>query len=1015
MFNKKGQISIEALIIVSILIVGGIIFATFYLGQRNKFVNDASKISGLSENLSYSDDLDIIVPNVPNIPTTDCGTYPAHCCNSSFDVGLEEGYNCGGNCAPCEPIVEYGCENLGEPTFNPEGGTYNTPISINLIYFDERCPGSEIRYTLNGNEPTISDQLFTPFNNIELTETKTIKAKVFAEIEGNVFSGDTVSQHYVITNSTFCDSIPGIVTFSPRSKTYNSQFKLELNYFDRICSSSNYEILYTKSEDGVPPITENIYNLPIELIDKDTIITARVRVMNSSGNYVFGQPTTETYNFNKFGCDGIIGQPTFTPVGGTYNQPVALRLTYNDAACSDYNIYYTTNNTEPTQSSLVLGNRSIMISTDRNITAKVFAKKSDGTIVSGISKKENYIITQGGSSLCLSGVGGGTGTVSDPKIICTPEELNDIRFGENLSKHYVLGQNIDLNHSLLSTLNLEWGYNEVYGWTPIGLQNNVFSGSLDGNGYKIKNLYINRPNCYSELNSFGLFGYVGGNNPIIRNLELENANVSGCDKVGALVGVSLLSSNFNLDNITVSNVIINSTGVSSGGIIGTHYNGIISNSSVTGNINGISYVGGLTGAMAQNSKIINSSSSATVSGNNGVGGLVANAGGQVINSYSNGNVTGNNTVGGISGVVTGDINQSYFSGTVTGNSIVGGISGSITDSAKIVNSYCTNTAVVNGQTKVGGILGSLSPSNAFIVDMVKDSNFYGTVIGNSMVGGIVGFAYSSNSHSGYYKINNVYFNGNVTGDSNVGGIIGSCQLHLIKYAKAEGNVTGRNNVGGIIGSGGTSSKYLAFSGNINAIGNGTNVGGLVGLSSGSIEKSYSKGTINASQSKNVGGLVGHCLNNDLIINSFSRVNISGDVNVGGLIGNKWIGCGLRNNYSTGLVSGNSNVGGFIGAPAINTGCQWNYWDTMASGQTTSASCNISEYGYVVAGLTGRTTSQMRDWNSYSNPSYDGLPNNFPGIGSPWDFENTWVINSSKNNGYPYLRENYSEGNQNSQN
>lgn len=1009
---KKGQISIEALIILSVLIIGGVIFASTYLGQRNKLAAENAKVLGTMDNIDYSGDFDEIVtpPTPPEPPVTnDCSPYPEHCCNLFFDPDLgEEGYNCGGDCASCEPVVEFGCDNLGEPTFNPESGTFNSPINLRLNYIDESCPDAGIRYTLDGTEPTISSPIFVPYNDyIEISSTKTVKAKVFAEKNGNTMSGDTATRYYEI-DSTICNSTPGEVIFDPKGTTYNSQFKVTLSYNDKVCSSK-FDILYTKGEDGVPPTMENIYSGPIELTDKDTVITARVRVMNSDSTYAFGDAKTETYNFNKFGCDGTIGQPTFNPVGGTYNRPVYLGITYNDGSCSDYNIHYTTDNTEPTTSSPKVGNRAISISVDKNITAKVFAKNSSGGDVNGSSKKEIYRITAGGSVLCASGVGGGTGTTTtDPKIICTPDELNDIRFGANLGKHYVLGQDIDLNHSILSNYDFSWGYSSTYGWTPIGLQTNVFTGSLDGNGYKIKNLYINRPDYSNELNFAGLFGYLGGTNPTIKNLELVDVNITGHGYVGALVGVSPNNVYSDLNNITVTNANIFSHYYSTGGIIGVNYSGTLSNSHSTGNIHGLEIVGGLVGSNGQLSSIINSSSSASVSGTRGIGGLIGVTGGQVLNSYSNGEISGQENIGGISGVVTtGDINQSYFSGEVTGNTMVGGITGAIGQNSNIVKSYCTSTASVNGQTKVGGIVGSLVTYNAYAIDLVTDSNFYGTVTGDSKVGGIVGFAQSSNAAGSYYKIKNVYFNGNVTGNSNIGGIIGDCSLVLLKYAQALGNITGTNNVGGIIGSGGTESEYLYFSGNINVVGNGSNIGGLVGSSVGNIYKSYSMGSITGSQGDNVGGAIGKCLSNSLISDSYSRVTVSGDSNVGGFIGHKWIGCGLRRNYSTGIVSGNSNVGGFLGSGyPVNTGCQWNYWNTQTSNQATTTPCNTSQYGYIVAGLTGRTTAQMNDWNSYGNHVYDGIPA-YGGMGAPWDFVNTWNIDASKNNGYPYLRNNYS--------
>jgi len=72
---------------------------------------------------------------------------------------------------------------------------------------------------------------------------------------------------------------------------------------------------------------------------------------------------------------------------------------------------------------------------------------------------------------------GGTGTDLDPYLISTPNQLNDIRTGSNLGKSYKLINDIDLDVS---------PYNNGDGWLPI----DYFYGKIDGNGFKIKNLFI---------------------------------------------------------------------------------------------------------------------------------------------------------------------------------------------------------------------------------------------------------------------------------------------------------------------------------------------------------------------------------------------------------------------------------------------------------------------------------------------------------------------------------------------
>src|SRR5690606_22459986 len=105
----------------------------------------------------------------------------------------------------------------------------------------------------------------------------------------------------------------------------------------------------------------------------------------------------------------------------------------------------------------------------------------------------------------------GAGTAGDPCIILTPEHLDTVRGG--LGVHYRLGANIDLSDP---------AYSDGEGWLPIGDSANPFVGSLDGDGYTVHDLTIDR----DETNEVGLFGAIAGN-AAIKNLRLKNAIVIG--------------------------------------------------------------------------------------------------------------------------------------------------------------------------------------------------------------------------------------------------------------------------------------------------------------------------------------------------------------------------------------------------------------------------------------------------------------------------------------------------------
>lgn len=162
--------------------------------------------------------------------------------------------------------------------------------------------------------------------------------------------------------------------------------------------------------------------------------------------------------------------------------------------------------------------------------------------------------------------GGGNGSISAPYLIEDVDDLNVVRSFPGA------------NFKLVSNINLGVPpYSETTGWTPI----NNFTGSFDGNGKKIYNLYINRPG----EDDVGLFGkIVLSNNSAtdgfrIRNLSLENVNITGRANVGALTG--FISMSYDSNRTEDSKVLI-------GGI------------SVSGKLQAQRNVGGIVGHFKQN-------------------------------------------------------------------------------------------------------------------------------------------------------------------------------------------------------------------------------------------------------------------------------------------------------------------------------------------------------------------------------------------------------------------------------
>jgi len=116
----------------------------------------------------------------------------------------------------------------------------------------------------------------------------------------------------------------------------------------------------------------------------------------------------------------------------------------------------------------------------------------------------------------------GSGTLLDPYIILTVNDLQDME--DDLTAYYELGADIDASATS--------GWNAGAGFDPIGsvLLATWFVGHLDGKGYTITDLFINR-----ATDAIGLFGQIKLG-VTIKDVHIRTCNITGGSFVGALVG-----------------------------------------------------------------------------------------------------------------------------------------------------------------------------------------------------------------------------------------------------------------------------------------------------------------------------------------------------------------------------------------------------------------------------------------------------------------------------------------------
>jgi len=417
-------------------------------------------------------------------------------------------------------------------------------------------------------------------------------------------------------------------------------------------------------------------------------------------------------------------------------------------------------------------------------------------------------------------------------------DLDAIR--DNLSGHHRLMNDLDATTA---------GYEELAGptanggkgWKPIGSTLVVrfegderivgvhrFAGTLDGQGYEIRDLFINR----LDENYVGLFRHLGEGG-VIENLGVVDVTVSGNEKVGGLVGGNAAGT---VNSCHAEGSVVGEATV--GGLVGVNSNTVV-NSCFTGNVTGVESVGGLVGrtwSTVSNSYydydevLVNGEHIITVGALSGAdfGEWLTNDrfldvndrlrqdnGYYVINdiddfrqllAFGQDDLLKFRLHADLDLAAEPGLYIPYLAGEFDGNghrisnltfdfdfvSNVG-LFGYLRYDGRVTRLGVEN-ASITGSGSVGGLVGLNQGT-------VSDSYSIGIVTGHKFVGGMVGLNRGTASSS--------YSGGTVTGHEHVGGLVGSND-GTVSNSYATGGVTGGLNTGGLVGKNDWGSVTNAF-------------------------------------------------------------------------------------------------------------------------------------------------------------------------------------------------------------
>jgi hypothetical protein len=346
----------------------------------------------------------------------------------------------------------------------------------------------------------------------------------------------------------------------------------------------------------------------------------------------------------------------------------------------------------------------------------------------------------------------------DPQLphvtaISNVEELQAMN--NNKAGNYYLTNDIDASDTLT--------WNSGVGFTRIGDGTTAFTGTFDGCGYTISNLYIYR---IGNVTYTGMFGKVSSPAKIA-NVTLTDVDITANNATGALVGWA--------DGSATTGVLIQNC----------HASGIIKSGFVTPLKHG-GLVGWSRGTAAD--KYVNIyDCSSSVNINNVTGGYATQGSsfggfaGEVVysdisNCFATGSITSVDSgqqYGGFAGDLNGisSIEYCYATGDVQGEDNVGGFAGKMTGVSEgyIRKSYSTGNVTSDGaasNTSHGGFIGYVTSAE------ITDCYAWGNIImlggGSGTAGFAADFIGAANTISNCYSIGLLTSSG-----TNVGGFNGT--------------------------------------------------------------------------------------------------------------------------------------------------------------------------------------------------------------------------------------------------
>ena len=228
---------------------------------------------------------------------------------------------------------------VAKPAFSVAAGTYTTALNVTVTV---ATPAAEIRYTLNGSEPTQSDALVTSGGAVSIDASKTVKAKAW---KTGMPSSAVATAEYTLQVV--------MPTVTPSGGPFTSAQSVTM-----ATTTTGAAIRYTT--DGTDPTASStLYGGSVSVNATTTFKSAGFKT-----GWTMSPVKTATLTFDY----GTLDAPSVDPATGTYAGGVTVTMS---SPTSGATIRYTTNGTAPSGSSAAYSG-PIPITQTTTVRAKAF-------------------------------------------------------------------------------------------------------------------------------------------------------------------------------------------------------------------------------------------------------------------------------------------------------------------------------------------------------------------------------------------------------------------------------------------------------------------------------------------------------------------------------------------------------------------------------------------------------------------------------------------------------------------